>query len=252
MASCTPGFPVHHQLLEFTQTHVRRVGDAIQLSHPLFSSCLQSFPETGSCNVGDQSLIPWREDLLEKKITAHSNILSWKIPWMEEPSGLTVAKSWTWLSDFTFSFLALLNTIQLLLSTLFWYNPLSFVVIGNTGSHYSSLNNNIEQQWIFYSLLSRIDTTQFIEYFLFVYWVESLGSKLNSIFLNYYSLYISFACLQILWFAWDYDFSVIKLKLTSKILDSGSGRLCQASPTQKQHLFPLFNNLLIHLLHVRY
>ena len=34
----TPGLPVHHQLLEFTQTHVHRVGDAIQLSHPLFRS----------------------------------------------------------------------------------------------------------------------------------------------------------------------------------------------------------------------
>ena len=33
----TPGFPVHHQLLEFTQTHVHRVGDAIQPSHPLSS-----------------------------------------------------------------------------------------------------------------------------------------------------------------------------------------------------------------------
>jgi len=31
----TPGLPVHHQLLEFTQTHVHRVGDAIQPSHPL-------------------------------------------------------------------------------------------------------------------------------------------------------------------------------------------------------------------------
>ena len=30
-----PGFPVHHQLPEFTQTHVHRVGDAIQPSHPL-------------------------------------------------------------------------------------------------------------------------------------------------------------------------------------------------------------------------
>ena len=44
----TPGFPVHHQLLEFTQTHVHWVGDAIPPSHPLssipFSSCLQSFP----------------------------------------------------------------------------------------------------------------------------------------------------------------------------------------------------------------
>ena len=30
-----PGLPVHHQLPEFTQTHVHRVGDAIQPSHPL-------------------------------------------------------------------------------------------------------------------------------------------------------------------------------------------------------------------------
>ena len=32
-----PGLPVHHQHLEFTQTHVHRVSDAIQLSHPLSS-----------------------------------------------------------------------------------------------------------------------------------------------------------------------------------------------------------------------
>ena len=32
-----PGLPVHHHLPEFTQTHVHRVGDAIQPSHPLSS-----------------------------------------------------------------------------------------------------------------------------------------------------------------------------------------------------------------------
>ena len=32
-----PGFPVHHQLSELTQTHVHQVGDAIQPSHPLSS-----------------------------------------------------------------------------------------------------------------------------------------------------------------------------------------------------------------------
>ena len=32
-----PGLPVHHQLPELTQTHVHRVGDAIQPSHPLSS-----------------------------------------------------------------------------------------------------------------------------------------------------------------------------------------------------------------------
>ena len=35
MNCSTPGLPVHHQLLESTQTHVHRVGDAIQPSHPL-------------------------------------------------------------------------------------------------------------------------------------------------------------------------------------------------------------------------
>ena len=33
----TPGLPVHHQLPEFTETHVHRVSDAIQPSHPLSS-----------------------------------------------------------------------------------------------------------------------------------------------------------------------------------------------------------------------
>ena len=37
MNRSTPGLPVHHELLEFTQTHVRRVSDAIQPSHPLSS-----------------------------------------------------------------------------------------------------------------------------------------------------------------------------------------------------------------------
>ena len=37
MDCSTPRLPVHHQLPEFTQTHVHRVGDAIQPSHPLLS-----------------------------------------------------------------------------------------------------------------------------------------------------------------------------------------------------------------------
>ena len=37
MKCSTPGLPVYHQLPEFTQTHVRRVSDVIQPSHPLSS-----------------------------------------------------------------------------------------------------------------------------------------------------------------------------------------------------------------------
>ena len=40
----TPGLPVHHRLPEFTQTHVHRVSDAIQLSHPLASPSLAPNP----------------------------------------------------------------------------------------------------------------------------------------------------------------------------------------------------------------
>ena len=44
MNRSTPGLPVHHQLPEFTQTHVYRVSDAIQPSHPLSS------PSPPACN----------------------------------------------------------------------------------------------------------------------------------------------------------------------------------------------------------
>ena len=37
MDCSTQGFPVHHQLSDLTQTHVHRVSDAIQPSHPLSS-----------------------------------------------------------------------------------------------------------------------------------------------------------------------------------------------------------------------
>ena len=48
MNCSTPGLPVHHQLPEFTQTHVHWVGDAIQTSHPLSSLLLlpSIFPST--------------------------------------------------------------------------------------------------------------------------------------------------------------------------------------------------------------
>ena len=49
-----PGLPVHHQLPEFTQTHVYRVGDAIQPSHPVSSLSLPS-PNPSQ----HQSLLQW-------------------------------------------------------------------------------------------------------------------------------------------------------------------------------------------------
>ena len=54
MNRSTPGRPVHHQLPEFTHTHVHRVGDAIQPSHPLSS------PSPPAPNPSQrQSLFQW-------------------------------------------------------------------------------------------------------------------------------------------------------------------------------------------------
>ena len=54
MDCTTPGFPVYHQHLVLGQTHVHRVGDAIQPSH------LQSFPSSPAFNLSQhQGLFQW-------------------------------------------------------------------------------------------------------------------------------------------------------------------------------------------------
>ena len=52
-----PGLPVHHQLPEFTQTHVHRVGDVIQPSHPL-SAPSPPAPNPSQHQTGINSLTP--------------------------------------------------------------------------------------------------------------------------------------------------------------------------------------------------
>ena len=60
MNRSTPGLPVHHPLPEFTQTHVHRVSDAIQPSHPLLS------PSPPAPNPSQhQRLFPWVNSLHE-------------------------------------------------------------------------------------------------------------------------------------------------------------------------------------------
>ena len=54
MNRSTPGLPVHHQLLQFTQTHVHRVSDAIQPPHSLLSPS----PPAPNPSQG-QSLFQW-------------------------------------------------------------------------------------------------------------------------------------------------------------------------------------------------
>ena len=82
-----PGFPVHHQLPEFTQTHVHWVGDAIQPPHPLSSLS----PPT--CNISQhQGLFKWVSSshqvakVLELASASasneHSGLSSFRMDWL--------------------------------------------------------------------------------------------------------------------------------------------------------------------------
>ena len=86
MDCSTPGFPVLHYLLEFAQTHVHWVGDAIQLSHPLSSPFLPAF------NVSQhQGLFQWVGSLQQGesfRVSASASVLPMNIQgWF--PLGLT-------------------------------------------------------------------------------------------------------------------------------------------------------------------
>ena len=86
MDCSTPGLPVHHQLLEFTQTHVHWVGDAIQPSHPLSS------PSPAFNLSQHQGLFQWVSSLhqvakvLEFQLSInpsneHPELISFRIDW---------------------------------------------------------------------------------------------------------------------------------------------------------------------------
>ena len=78
MNCSTPGLPVHHQLLECTLTHVHRVGDAIQPSHPLLSP-----PPPASNPSQHQSPFQWVNSshevakILEFRLQ-HQSFQSWR------------------------------------------------------------------------------------------------------------------------------------------------------------------------------
>ena len=72
----TLGLPVHHQLLEFTQTHVHQVGDAIQPSHPLSS------PSPPALNLSQhQGLFQWVSSSHQvAKVLAEASASAWVPP----------------------------------------------------------------------------------------------------------------------------------------------------------------------------
>ena len=89
MNHSAPGLPVHHQLQEFTRTHVHWVGDAIQPSHPML------YPSPPAFNLSQQQgLFKWVSSLhqvakvLELKFNIspsneHPGLISLSIDWLD-------------------------------------------------------------------------------------------------------------------------------------------------------------------------
>ena len=104
-----PGFPVHHKHLELVQTHVHRHGvdefidslspqvqtHAIQSSHPLvvpFSSCLQSFPASGSFPKS-QFFTSGGQSIGVSALASVPPMISFRMHWLDLPAVQGILKS---------------------------------------------------------------------------------------------------------------------------------------------------------------
>ena len=94
MNCSTPGLPVHHQLLELTQTHVHRVSDAIHPSHPL-SSPSPPAPNPSQLSVGEVNGNPLQYACLENSMDRGA--------WWAIVQGVTKGHEWE-TNTFTLSY----------------------------------------------------------------------------------------------------------------------------------------------------
>ena len=80
-----PGLPVHHQLPEFTQTHVHWIGDAIQPPHPLSSPS----PPTFNLSQHQESVLcirwpkDWNFSFIISPSNEYSRLISFRMDWLD-------------------------------------------------------------------------------------------------------------------------------------------------------------------------
>ena len=83
--------PVHHQLLEFTQTHVHQVGDAIQPSHPLStpSPPIFNFPSIKNQHLFNKSVLCirwpkyWSFSFIISAFNEYLGLISFRMDWLD-------------------------------------------------------------------------------------------------------------------------------------------------------------------------
>ena len=89
MDSSSPGFPVHHQLLQFTQTYIHWVGDAIQPSHLLSSLLLLPSVFPSIQVFSNESVLHirwpkyWSFSFSISPSNEHSGLISFRIDWLD-------------------------------------------------------------------------------------------------------------------------------------------------------------------------
>ena len=89
MNRSTPGLPVHHQLPESTETHVHRVSDAIQPSHPLSSllllppipSSIRVFPNESTLHMRWPKYWSFSFSIIPSK--EHPGLISFRMDWLD-------------------------------------------------------------------------------------------------------------------------------------------------------------------------
>ena len=89
MNRSTPGLPVHHQLPEFTQTHIHPVGDAIQPSHPLSSPSppapippsIRVFPNKSTLHIRWPKY--WSFSFSISPSNEHPGLISLRMDWLD-------------------------------------------------------------------------------------------------------------------------------------------------------------------------
>ena len=94
-----PGLPVHHQLAELTQTHVRWVCVTIQLSHPLSFPSLPTFNLSQNQGLFSESVLCirwpkyWSFSFSISPSNEYSGLISFRLGWLDLPAAQGTLKS---------------------------------------------------------------------------------------------------------------------------------------------------------------
>ena len=99
MGCSTSGYPVHHHLPEFTQTHVHQVGDTTQPSHPLLSPSLPAYNLPSIRVISNESVFCirwskyWSFSFSISPSNEYSGLISYRMDWFDLPEVQGTLKS---------------------------------------------------------------------------------------------------------------------------------------------------------------